>query len=60
MSRPVLRTTLAATAAAALLLLAGCAGVSDPASSTAGADAGYVTPGKLTFATGETAYDPYV
>jgi polar amino acid transport system substrate-binding protein len=32
----------------------------DPASSTAGADAGYVTPGKLTFATGETAYEPYV
>lgn len=60
MSRPVLRTTLAASAAAALLLLAGCAGASDPASSTAGADAGYVTPGKLTFATGETAYEPYV
>jgi F0F1-type ATP synthase membrane subunit c/vacuolar-type H+-ATPase subunit K len=42
------------------LLLAGCAGGLRPGVSTAGADAGYVTPGKLTFATGETAYEPYV
>ncbi|MBN9213761.1 MAG: ABC transporter substrate-binding protein [Microbacterium sp. SCN 70-200] len=68
MTRLALRTTLAATAASALLLLAGCAGSTDPAASdSASADAGaavasdaYVTPGKLTIATGETAYEPYV
>lgn len=66
MSRPVLRTALAASAAAALLVLAGCAsGSAAPGASGSGAaeedpTAGYITPGKLTFATGETAYEPYV
>ena len=68
MTRLALRTTLAASATAALLLLAGCAGSAEPAASdSASADAGaavsddaYVTPGKLTIATGETAYEPYV
>lgn len=64
MPRPILRTALAATAAALALILAGCAGgTSTPAggaSDSAGTDAGYITPGKLTFATGETAYEPYV
>ena len=64
MPRPILRTALAATAAALALALAGCAGgTSSPggaASDSANTDAGYITPGKLTFATGETAYEPYV
>lgn len=64
MPRPILRTALAATAAALALTLAGCAGgTSGPggaASDSANTDAGYITPGKLTFATGETAYEPYV
>ncbi|NNH03321.1 amino acid ABC transporter substrate-binding protein [Microbacterium ulmi] len=61
MSRPALRTAVAASLVAAALLLGGCA-----SPSTAGGDAastedeGYVTPGKLTIATGETAYYPYV
>lgn len=63
MPRSVLRTALAAAAAAALLVLAGCSGASDPASSSgapADSAADYITPGKLTFATGQTAYEPYV
>ncbi len=60
MSRPLLRTALAASAAAALLLLAGCASTTPTPSESSDADAGYVTPGKLTIATGETAYYPYV
>ena len=65
MTRPALRTALAATAAALALLVTGCAsGGAAPAASgsdaPAVADAGYVTPGKLTIATGETAYEPYV
>jgi len=60
-SRPLVR--VAAVAAAALALtLTGCAsgGSSAPSGSAAPADEGYVTPGKLTIATGETAYEPYV
>ena len=65
MTRPALRTALAATAAALALLVTGCAsGGAAPAASgsdaPAVADAGYVTPGKLTIATGQTAYEPYV
>jgi len=63
MTRPILRTALAATAAALALVLSGCAGGAAPAASgsaDAAADAGYITPGKLTVATGETAYEPYV
>ncbi len=59
MSRSV-RTVLAASAAAVALLVSGCAaGGSDPAGDD-DADAGYLTPGTLTFATGEPAYYPYV
>lgn len=60
MSRPLLRTALAASAAATLLLLAGCASDASAPSDSGDADAGFVTPGTLTIATGETAYEPYV
>ena len=63
MSRPALRTVLAATFAASVLLVAGCATTAAPAPSgteTPAADEGYVTPGKLTVATGDIAYEPYV
>lgn len=67
MSRIVLRTALVAAAATTALLLAGCA-TSTPAEDTtptpgeaaAPALEGLVTEGKLTIATGETAYYPYV
>ena len=59
MSRHALRLTLAAAAASVALLVTGCAGGAAPASS-GDADEGYVTPGKLTIATVETAYYPYV
>jgi len=50
-----------AAAAGAVLLLAGLAAcaTSTPSSSTS-ADSGYVTPGKITIATGDPAYFPYV
>ncbi|WP_292831224.1 transporter substrate-binding domain-containing protein [Microbacterium sp.] len=64
MTRSALRTVLATTAAAAALLLAGCAsGSTAPSGSESGgapAPDDFVTAGKLTFATGETAYEPYV
>lgn len=50
---------LSAIALAAALALTGCAGASGTAES-GDTDEGYVTPGKLTIATGETAYYPYV
>lgn len=55
-----IRPLVAAASAAALALsLAACA--SSPGASPSGdADEGYVTPGKLTVATGDTAYFPYV
>jgi polar amino acid transport system substrate-binding protein len=56
---PLIRTAALATATA--LLLAGCAsGTPAATESSASADEGYVTPGKLTIATGEIAYEPYV
>ncbi|CAL4860648.1 ABC transporter substrate-binding protein [Microbacterium sp. MM2322] len=62
--RPALRTALVASAAALALLLGGCASNPAPgAGSSAGATPSaddYVTPGKFTVATGETAYEPYV
>ncbi|GAB3603971.1 ABC transporter substrate-binding protein [Microbacterium aureliae] len=64
--RLTLRTALAGVALAALALT-GCAGGtggtgSDTGAATAGGvpDDAYITPGKLTIATGETAYFPYV
>ncbi|SIT88297.1 transporter substrate-binding domain-containing protein [Microbacterium sp. RU33B] len=62
MSRPSLRTVIAASLAATALVLGGCA-TSAPAGGASGepdADAGFVTPGKLTIATGDIAYEPYV
>lgn len=51
----------AAGIAVAALALTGCAtGAAPSGSETPDADAGYLTPGKLTIATGETAYYPYV
>lgn len=59
MTRSALRTVLAATATATALLLAGCAsGASD--SPTDAADEVFITPGTLTLATGDIAYEPYV
>jgi len=55
--RPRLLAVASATALA--LSLAACAG-SPGGSPSDDADEGYVTPGKLTIATGETAYYPYV
>ncbi len=48
--------------ALAAVALAGCAsgGTSAEPTETAAADEGYLEPGKLTIATGETAYYPYV
>lgn len=58
MSR-ILPLVAVASAAALALSLAACA--SSPGASPSGdADEGYVTPGKLTVATGDTAYFPYV
>jgi polar amino acid transport system substrate-binding protein len=56
-----IRPLLAAAGAAALALsLAACASTPGGSTSDEGADDGYITPGKLTIATGETAYYPYV
>ena len=50
-----------AAAAGAVLLLAGLAAcATSTPSSTSSADSGYVTPGKITIATGDPAYFPYV
>ena len=49
--------TAAAALALSALALAGCSTSGEQPDS---ADAGYVTPGKLTIATGQTAYEPYV
>ncbi len=58
-ARPA-RLAMATAAVAALLALAGCSGSADPAASSADPAADFVTPGKLTIATGQTAYEPYV
>lgn len=67
MSRTPLRTFFAVSVAATALLVSGCAGTSAPADTPAptaadGAisDDALVTPGKLTIATGDIAYFPYV
>lgn len=61
MSRRIRPIALAAGVLAVALALSGCAS-NAPSDSAAesDADAGYLTPGKLTVATGETAYYPYV
>ncbi len=62
MSRRALRTVLAASLAATALVFAGCASSAPaPAETTDGlAESDFVTPGKLTIATGDIAYEPYV
>lgn len=63
MPRAALRSLTLAAAAATLLALSACSGAPTAPSTSddpAAADAGYVTPGKLTIATGEIAYYPYV
>jgi polar amino acid transport system substrate-binding protein len=55
-----IRTRVAAAAGAALLLAALAACSSSAPSSSAAAKSDYVTSGKLTVATGEPAYFPYV
>lgn len=52
--------TLAAGITVAAFALAGCASGTGDTAPSADADAGYVTPGKLTIATGDIAYYPYV
>lgn len=51
---------IAAAAGAVLLLAALAACATTTPSSTSSADSGYVTPGKITIATGDPAYFPYV
>ena len=52
--------TLAAGITIAAFALAGCASGTAGTDASAEPDAGYVTPGKLTIATGDIAYYPYV
>ncbi|MFD1721936.1 ABC transporter substrate-binding protein [Amnibacterium endophyticum] len=68
--RPTRRAALAAVGAAALLVLTACSGTSAPAAggtagsggsaAASGASLQTVTPGKLTVATGQPAYSPWV
>lgn len=61
MSRPFLRSALIASSIAAALVLAGCAsGATGGSTDAATDDEGWVTPGKITIATGEPAYYPWV
>ncbi|MDQ7878638.1 ABC transporter substrate-binding protein [Microbacterium sp. QXD-8] len=50
----------AAGIAVAALALSGCASSGTPSASESGSDEGWVTPGKITIATGEPAYYPWV
>jgi len=50
----------AAGVAVAALALTGCASAGTPSATTSGSDEGWVTPGKITIATGEPAYYPWV
>jgi polar amino acid transport system substrate-binding protein len=61
MSRhPSLRTAVVGIALAALALTGCAAGSPSAGGSSAPEDEGYITPGKLTIATGDIAYEPYV
>jgi polar amino acid transport system substrate-binding protein len=55
-----LRTALAGIALAAFALTGCAAGSPSAGESSAPEDEGYITPGKLTIATGDIAYEPYV
>jgi polar amino acid transport system substrate-binding protein len=59
-SRPFLRSTVIVSTVVAALALAGCASGSGSTGETGAADEGWVTPGKITIATGEPAYYPWV
>lgn len=60
MSRRFRLVFLAAAGVAAASVLTACASAATPASTEAGPDEGWVTPGKITIATGEPAYYPWV
>jgi len=63
MTNATLRTLAVATAAATMLALSACSSTPAspaPSEGSAATDDGYVTPGKLTVATGDIAYFPYV
>lgn len=60
MSRPFLRSTVIVSTVVAALALAGCASGSGSSAESGAADEGWVTPGKITIATGEPAYYPWV
>lgn len=60
MSRIRLRTALSTIAIVAALGLSACAAGTGGQGASPSADAGYVTAGKLTVATGKPAYFPYV
>jgi polar amino acid transport system substrate-binding protein len=55
-----LRTAVAGIALVALALTGCAAGSPSAGESSAPEDEGYITPGKLTIATGDIAYEPYV
>ncbi|HEX7195769.1 MAG TPA: amino acid ABC transporter substrate-binding protein, partial [Candidatus Limnocylindria bacterium] len=55
-----LRTAVAGIALAALALTGCASGSPSAGGSGAPEDEGYITPGKLTIATGDIAYEPYV
>lgn len=59
MTRTFVRAAAVGVAALALALT-GCAGGASPTASGDAADEDFVTPGKLTIATGDIAYFPYV
>jgi polar amino acid transport system substrate-binding protein len=59
-SRPFLRSTVIVSTVVAALALAGCASGSGSTGESGAADEGWVTPGKITIATGEPAYYPWV
>lgn len=60
MSRRFRLVSLAAAGVAAAFVLTACASAGTPAPTESGTDEGWVTPGKITIATGEPAYYPWV
>lgn len=60
MSRSFRRSALVVSTVVAALALAGCASGAGSTDETTATDEGWVTPGKLTIATGEPAYYPWV
>ncbi|HEY9308581.1 MAG TPA: ABC transporter substrate-binding protein [Microbacterium sp.] len=58
--RPHLLRLAAAGVAVAALALSGCASSGTPSATESGSDEGWITSGKITIATGEPAYYPWV